>query len=222
MKQALLVLGVGLAIASPARAQDPVKVDSKHYKIVAENERVRVLKVSYEVGGKSVMHEHPDTFAVFLTDVKVRFGLADGTSVEATQKAGDAMVDKAGKHLPENLGAAAMAAIVVEVKPGAKAPAPVAGAVPPPSGAGITRTQIVSGPHGEVVLLKTEAGFEEPAGSTHEYDAVVVPMTDSGSTLAMGGKTVTMKKGEAYLISRGAAHAVKAPVAGSTVVVYLK
>jgi hypothetical protein len=26
MKQALLVLGVGLAIASPARAQDPVKV----------------------------------------------------------------------------------------------------------------------------------------------------------------------------------------------------
>jgi hypothetical protein len=98
----------------------------------------------------------------------------------------------------------------------------VAGAVPPPAGAGVTRTPIVSGPRGEAVLLKTEAGFEEPAGSTHEDDAVVVPLTDSGSTLAMGGKTVTMKKGEAYLISRGAAHAVKAPVAGSTVVVYLK
>jgi quercetin dioxygenase-like cupin family protein len=222
MKQALMVLGVALAIASPARAQDPVKVDPKHYKVVAENERVRVLKASYEVAGKSVMHEHPDTFAVFLTDVKVRFGLEDGTSQEATRKAGDVMVDKAGKHNPENLGSAPMAVIVVEVKPGVKAPAAVAGAVPPPSGPGVTRTQIVSGPHGEAVLLKTEAAFEEPAGSMHDYDAVVVPMTESGSTLAMGGKTVTMKKGEAYLISRGAAHAVKTTAAGSTVVVYIK
>jgi len=40
--------------------------------------------------------------------------------------------------------------------------------------------------------------------------------------VAMGGKTVTMKKGEAYLISRGAAHAVKSTAAGSTVVVYIK
>ncbi len=221
MKQALLFLGA-LAIASPLRAQDAVKVDPKHYKVVAENDRVRVLKASYGVGEKSVMHEHPDTFAVFLTDVKVRFGLADGTNVEATRKPGDAMTDKAGKHLPENLGAAAMEAFVVEVKPGAKAPAPVAGAVPPPAGAGVTRTQIVAGPHGEVVLLKTEASFEEPAGSTHDYDAVVVPMTDGGSTLTMGGKAVTMKKGEAYLISRGVAHSVKASAAGSTVVVYIK
>ena len=222
MKQALLSLGVAMAIASPARAQDPVKVDPKHYKVVAENERVRVLKATYEAGGKSVMHEHPDTFAVFLTDVKVRFGLADGTSVEATRKAGDVMVDKAAKHLPENLGSAAMSVIVVEVKPGAKAPAAVAGAVPPPAGAGVTRTQLVSGPHGEAVLMKTEASFEEPAGSVHDYDAVVVPMTDSAATLTIGGKAVTMKKGDAYLISRGAAHAVKSTAAGSTVVVYIK
>lgn len=221
MKQALLVFGVAFVMASPARAQDPVKVDSKHYKTVAENERVRVLKATYGAGDKSVMHEHPDTFGVFLTDVKVRFTLPDGSTTEATPKAGEVLVTPAGKHNPENLGGA-LEVFVIEVKPGAKAPAPVKGAVPPPSGTGVTRTPIVTGPHGEAVLLKTEAGFSEPAGSTHDYDAVVVPMTASGAALTMGGKTVTMKKGEAYLISRGAPHAVKATAVGESVVVYIK
>jgi mannose-6-phosphate isomerase-like protein (cupin superfamily) len=222
MKQALLAVGVAVAIASPAFAQDAVKADPKHYKVVAENERVRVLKATYGPGEKSVMHEHPDTFAVFLTDVNVRFTFADGKSVEATRKPGDAMVDAAVKHQPENLGAAKMEAIIVEVKPGVSAPPPVAGAVPPVSGDKISRTPIVSGPHGEAVLLKSEPGYEEPAGSKHDYDAVVVPMTDAGAALTMGGKTVTMKKGQAYLISRGAAHSVKATAAGETVVVYVK
>jgi quercetin dioxygenase-like cupin family protein len=222
MKQAVLVVCATVALGAPAFAQEAVKADPKHYKVVAENERLRVLKASYGAGDKSVMHEHPDTFAVFLTEAKVRFTLADGKSVEATRKAGDAMADPAVKHLPENIGAAAMEVILVEVKPGAPRPAPVAGAVPPPAGGKITRTQIVSGPHGEVALLKAQPGYEEPAGSKHDYDAVVVPMTDSGATLAMGGKTVTMKKGQAYLIPRGAEHGVKANADGETVVVYIK
>jgi beta-alanine degradation protein BauB len=221
MKQALLAFCVA-AVASPALAQDAVKADPKHYVVVAENERVRVLKASYGAGDKGVMHEHPDSFAVFTTDSKTRFELADGTTTpETANKAGGVMVTPAGKHKPENLGAA-MAVIVVEVKPGVKAPAPVKGAVPPPSGTGATRTPIVSGPHGEAVLLKTEAGFSEPAGSTHDYDAIVVPMSGSGAELTIGGKAVTMKKGEAYLISRGAPHAVKATGGGESVVVYIK
>jgi beta-alanine degradation protein BauB len=221
MKQGVLVVWVTVALAAPALAQDPAKVDAKHYTLVAENERLRVLKASVGAAEKSVMHEHPDNFVVFLTDAKVRFTLADGTSTERAQKAGEVLVGAAGKHQPENLGGA-MEAFVVEVKPGAPRPAPVAGAVPPPAGAKITRTQIASGPHGEAALLKAQAGYEEPAGSKHDYDAVVVPMVDSGATLAMGGKTVTMKKGQAYLIPRGADHAVKATAAGETVVVYIK
>jgi quercetin dioxygenase-like cupin family protein len=222
MKQTLLVLGAALVMASTARAQDAVKVDPKHYKVLAENERVRVLKATYGAGEKSVMHEHPDVFAVFLTDAKVRFNLPDGTAMpDATPKAGDAQAMPATKHNPENLGAA-MEVIVVEAKPNAKVPAPVQGAVPPPSGAGVTRTPIATGAKGEVVRLKTEAGFSEPAGSVHDYDAVVVPMTDSGAELTIGGKTVTMKKGQAYLISRGAPHSVKSTSAGESVVVYIK
>jgi quercetin dioxygenase-like cupin family protein len=167
------------------------------------------------------MHEHPDTFAVFLTDAKARFTLPDGSTTDLSPKAGEVSVTPAGKHNPENLGGA-FEVFVIEVKPGVKAPAPVKGAVPPPSGTGATRTPIVSGPPGEVVRLKTEASFAEPAGSMHDYDAIVVPMTAPGAALTMGGRTVTMTKGEAYLISRGAPHAVKATAAGESIVVYVK
>lgn len=47
---------------------DPVKVDSKHYKVEFENEKVRVLRVSYGANEKSIMHGHPNAVAVFLAD----------------------------------------------------------------------------------------------------------------------------------------------------------
>lgn len=46
---------------------DPVKVDAKHYTIVAENDRVRVVRARYGPREKSVMHGHPSLVAVFLT-----------------------------------------------------------------------------------------------------------------------------------------------------------
>ena len=222
MKRALMALGVAVAVSATAYAQDPAKVDSAHYKTIAENDRVRVLKVKLGPNEKTPMHEHPDNFVVFLTDGKVRFKLGDGTTTPDTPaRAGEAIVGEAGKHQGENLGGA-LEAIVVEVKPGGKAAAPVSGAVPPVSGEGVVRTPIISSPHGEVVRLKTQAGFAEPEGSKHEYDAVVVPMTDARATLTMDGKTVPMKKGEAYLIPWGAAHSVTTTGSGESVVVYVK
>ena len=44
---------------------DPVHVDSKHYTVEAENDRVRVLRVKYGPREKSVMHGHPSVVAVF-------------------------------------------------------------------------------------------------------------------------------------------------------------
>ena len=48
-------------------AQDPVKVDPSHYKVVLENAAVRILKIDYAPGSKSVMHQHPDAIAVLLS-----------------------------------------------------------------------------------------------------------------------------------------------------------
>jgi quercetin dioxygenase-like cupin family protein len=99
-----------------ARAQDAVKVDAKHYTVAFEDNHVRVLKVHYGPGEKSVMHSHPDTVVVFLTDGKGRFNFPDGTSKDFNVKAGDVIHNDATVHLPENTGDQAWDVVVVELK----------------------------------------------------------------------------------------------------------
>jgi len=103
-------------VAAVASAQDAAKVDPAHYKVEFENAKVRVLRFHYGPGEKSVMHSHPDSVAVFLTDGKVKFNFPDGKSQDASGKAGSAQFTPAQVHLPENTGTAAMEGIVVELK----------------------------------------------------------------------------------------------------------
>ena len=107
----LWLLPIGTALA-----QDPVKVDAKHYKVVFENAQVRVLRINYGPHEKSVMHEHPDSVAVFLTDYRTKFTDPDGKTEETTGKAGESVWSKGGKHLPENTGDKPMELTLVELK----------------------------------------------------------------------------------------------------------
>jgi quercetin dioxygenase-like cupin family protein len=119
MKQILSILTVLFAVTLLSRisfAQDAVKVDPKHYKVEFENDKVRVLRITYAPGEKSVMHGHPDAFAVFLTDEKGKFTLPDGKTLETAQKAGTTLWTPAGKHLPENTGNKPFELILVELK----------------------------------------------------------------------------------------------------------
>ncbi|MCI0454623.1 MAG: cytoplasmic protein [Candidatus Dadabacteria bacterium] len=99
-----------------ATAQDPVKVDPKHYKVEFENDQVRVLRISYGPHEKSVMHEHPDSIDIFLTDLYVKFTLPDGKTEEMRAKAGETRWIPGGKHLPENLSDQPLEVILVELK----------------------------------------------------------------------------------------------------------
>jgi quercetin dioxygenase-like cupin family protein len=110
----------GLVLAGSALAQDATVVDPKHYKVEFENEQVRVVRIVYGAGEKSVMHEHLPNMAVFLTDGKVKFTLPDGTSQEVPVKAGTTQWDPGGKHLPQNIGDESFEVVLVEVKPAAK------------------------------------------------------------------------------------------------------
>jgi quercetin dioxygenase-like cupin family protein len=109
-----------LATAAPAMAQDPVKVDAKHYKLEFENDQVRVLRITYGPHEKSVMHEHPDALAIFLTDGQAKFTLADGTTQVPEMKAHTTLWTPAGKHLPENTGDKPFELVLVEMKKPAK------------------------------------------------------------------------------------------------------
>jgi len=105
-----------LATVVPAMAQDPLKVDSKHYKLEFENAQVRVIRITYGPHEKSVMHEHPANVAVFLTEGQARFTLPDGKTQDAPVKAGTVQWDGGGKHLPENIGDKPFELILVELK----------------------------------------------------------------------------------------------------------
>ena len=118
MKRVMLsvVAVVALVSAVVARAQDPVTVDAKHYKVEFENDQVRVLRIHYAPGEKSVMHSHPDSVAVFLSDQTGKFTFPDGTSKEWTNKSGQAQFSPAGPHLPENVGTGPIDLVLVELK----------------------------------------------------------------------------------------------------------
>lgn len=118
---ALYMVVACLCSATILSAQDPTKVDSKHYTAVSDNAYSRIVKAHYEPHDKSVMHSHPDLVAVFLTDGKVKFSYPDGKTEEREVKAGDAMFTPATVHLPENVGDKAFDVILVEFK--GKAPA---------------------------------------------------------------------------------------------------
>lgn len=118
MRKRLALYGVAvcLCLAPIVSAQDAVKVDPTHYTVVSENDQVRILKAHYGPHEKSVMHSHPATVAVFLTDAKGQFHFADGKTESFAVKAGDSQYGAAATHLPENTGDEAMDVIVIELK----------------------------------------------------------------------------------------------------------
>ena len=99
-----------------AKAQDAVKADPKHYKVELENDDVRVLRIHYEPGEKSVMHEHPKGVVVFLTDYQVKFIVPSGEEIPVSGKAGQVIWNDGDKHLPENTGKKALEVIQIEMK----------------------------------------------------------------------------------------------------------
>lgn len=110
-------IGYGVAVqAQTGGKADPVKVDPKHYKVEFENESVRVLRISYGPGEKSVMHSHPNSVAVYLTDGTTRMTTPDGKSQDMPVKAGGTSWTPAGSHLPANVGGKAFQVLLVELK----------------------------------------------------------------------------------------------------------
>jgi hypothetical protein len=119
-----MVLGVVLGISSSAllaqrstqSVPDAVRADPAHYSVSFENELVRLLRVRYGSGEKSVMHRHSASCVIFLTDQTFNFTLPDGTTEPASVPAGALGCGDGNVHLPENIAAAAAEFIMIEFK----------------------------------------------------------------------------------------------------------
>jgi quercetin dioxygenase-like cupin family protein len=107
---------MGTPKIQPQAGDDPVRVDSKHYQVEFEDERIRVVRVRYGPREKSVMHGHPSLVGVCLTDQHSRFTYPDGRSEEVRAKAGQVLHFNAFQHLPENLSDQPMELVLIELK----------------------------------------------------------------------------------------------------------
>ncbi len=116
MQKTLMLSGLMALAAATASAQDPVTVAGKYCKVAFENEYVRVLRWSEGPGAKVPMHEHPALVSVFLSAGRTRFTSPDGTTREVVTKAGQATWSEPEKHASENLSAAPVELIQVELK----------------------------------------------------------------------------------------------------------
>jgi len=117
MRRAFLLVPFVLALVAPSvLAQDPVKVDSKHYTVEFENSEVRVLRIKYGPHEKSVMHGHPNAVAIFITDINGKFTFPNGSTQDVNSKAGETRWTPAGLHLPENTSDQPFEVILVELK----------------------------------------------------------------------------------------------------------
>lgn len=124
MRRALLPILLSCLGAPLAMAQDPVKVDPEHHKVVLEDDQVRVLRWNISPHEKSVMHEHPANIVVFLTDADIKFTFPDGKTAERHVKAGQVTSGAAVKHDAENIGDKPIELVQIELKTNPAGPHP--------------------------------------------------------------------------------------------------
>lgn len=109
------VVFVCLAL-SAARAQDPTKFESRHYKLAFENESVQVVNVHYGPHERSGIHDHPGGVVVVLTGGHLKFTDQHGREQEVYAKAGESRWFPPIKHRVENLGDTAYNAVYIGIK----------------------------------------------------------------------------------------------------------
>jgi len=100
-----------------ASAQDPAKLAPQNYKVLLENDKLRVIEYRLKPGEKEPMHSHPSgVFVYFFSDAKIRTTLSDGKTVEASSKSGDTLWREPVTHAGENIGNTEAHALLVEPK----------------------------------------------------------------------------------------------------------
>jgi quercetin dioxygenase-like cupin family protein len=99
-----------------AGGDDPATADPAHFKVLLDNDRVRVLEFRAAPGEKVAMHSHPNYVTYDLGGGRTKFTYPKGRPVERVSKAGDVVWHMAETHAGENTGDAGLHVLLVELK----------------------------------------------------------------------------------------------------------
>ena len=121
---ALLVLSPAATMAEPPPATsgpvDGLISSPANFKLLLENDQVRVLQYSLRPGEVDHWHTHPPRVGYVLAGAKVRVTRADGSHEDYDEKTGDTYWGEYSPlHVTANIGTTPYVALLVELK-GAK------------------------------------------------------------------------------------------------------
>ena len=129
MKQsAYLIIGAilgsiitAIAFAVPfgvahSQDRDPVKISPDYYKVLLDNEQVRVLEYRLKPGQKEGLHSHAAGIVYGFTESRTKSTSLDGKVTEGAGKAGDVFWRNPTTHMLENIGTTDVHALAVELK----------------------------------------------------------------------------------------------------------
>jgi hypothetical protein len=120
MIRVLLFVAFGfLAIPGVAHAQDGKGKGAEIYKLVMDNDRVRVYQAQFKPGDKMPARNFPSHLVYMVTDGTLVFAPAGRTAYEMTFKAGDTQWFPAQSRAMENYSDQEVRLLVVEIKEGA-------------------------------------------------------------------------------------------------------
>jgi hypothetical protein len=94
---------------------DPAATNPQHYKVIFENDRVRVLEYRDRPGDRTRPHRHPDSVMYSLSSFRRRITSGEHR-MEVEQPAGQVRWIGAQEHFGENIGDTATHSIFVELK----------------------------------------------------------------------------------------------------------
>jgi len=118
-RREVLAMLVALGVARDVFAQDAVTSDPRSFRVVVENERVRVIEFRSRPGlgvcGQG-MHYHPERVTVSLTGAKVRVTNAEGKSAVREVPPGHVSFEPAITHATENIGGSGTRTYMIELK----------------------------------------------------------------------------------------------------------
>jgi hypothetical protein len=98
------------------RQDDPTVVAGKNYKVVLENDQVRVLSFHATPGQVWGEHAHPNAVVISLNDYRVKNVVVGKEPTVRSAKRGDVLWIPARLHTGENVGGTDMDCVLVELK----------------------------------------------------------------------------------------------------------
>ena len=112
-----LLATVAFAIsARDATIQDPVKQSPQYYKVLLENDQVRVVEYRLKPGEKEPMHTHTAGVLYIFGDAKMKTTFPDGRTAESSGGGGEAHWRNPVTHALENIGTTEAHALAVDLK----------------------------------------------------------------------------------------------------------